>query len=85
MKCVEKYCQLANLKIENLKSVETPCMDDHQFNPEDFESKGELGGIAARVVLKALYVARLGRPDCLWTINHLARYVTDWNKACDKR
>ena len=35
--------------------------------------------------MKALYVARLGRPDCLWTINHLARYVTKWNKACDKR
>ena len=27
----------------------------------------------------------MGRPDLLWTVNVLAREVTRWNVACDKR
>ena len=27
----------------------------------------------------------MNRPDILWTVNMLAREVTKWNKACDKR
>ena len=26
-----------------------------------------------------------GRPDILWTVNKLARSITKWTKACDKR
>ena len=29
--------------------------------------------------------ARIGRPDILWSVNKLARSITKWNKACDKR
>ena len=32
-----------------------------------------------------LYLARIGRPDVLWTVNILARSVTKWINACDKR
>ena len=32
-----------------------------------------------------LYLARIGRPDILWTVNKLARSITKWTKACDKR
>ena len=41
--------------------------------------------IAARVVLKALYVARIARYDFMWTVNMLAREVTRWTQACDRR
>ena len=27
----------------------------------------------------------MGRPDCLWSVNSLAREVTKWTVACDKR
>ena len=27
----------------------------------------------------------MGRPDLLWTVNYLARKVTKWNAACDRR
>ena len=27
----------------------------------------------------------LGRPDILWSVNKLARSITKWTKACDKR
>ena len=30
-------------------------------------------------------MARIGRPDILWSVNKLARSITTWTKACDKR
>ena len=83
--CVQFYCDLAGIKVEDLKKVPTPCLDDSQLPPSDFETKGELASVSSRVVLKALWFARLTRPDLYWTINHLARQVTKWNVACDKR
>ena len=35
--------------------------------------------------LNCLYLARIGRPDILWSVNKLARSITKWTKACDKR
>ena len=28
---------------------------------------------------------RIGRLDILWSVNKLARSITKWTKACDKR
>ena len=83
--CVERYCELANKTIDQLKLVATPSIDDHLLDPEDMTSQGELSHVAARIVLKALYMARLNRVDVLQAINILARNVTRWSKACDKR
>jgi len=82
---IDRYLELTSKTKESLKSVVTSCIDDHQIAPEEFEAKGELSTIAARVVLKALYVARIARLDVMWTINMLARQVTKWNAACDRR
>ena len=35
--------------------------------------------------MKSLYLARIGRPVFLWSVKKLARPVTKWTKACDKR
>ena len=48
-------------------------------------SKGALSPVASKMVLKCLYLARLARPDILWAVNSLAREVTKWNTAYDKR
>ena len=40
---------------------------------------------ALKLFLKCLYLARIGRPDILWSVNKLARSITKWTKACDKR
>ena len=32
-----------------------------------------------------LYLARIGRPDILWSVNKLARAVAKWAQACDRR
>ena len=81
----KKYLELAKTTLQSLKKVATPCIDDHQLAPEDFEKKGSLEPVCARIVLKVLFLARMGRPDLLWTVNVLAREVTKWNVACDKR
>ena len=68
--------------------VATPSMDDHQFEEEEEEeneSVGDLSTVCSHVVLKCLYLARIGRPDILWSVNKLARAVTKWTKYCDKR
>ena len=76
-KCVERYCELAHRT--------TPYIDDHHFKEEELKSVGELSKVCSQIVLKCLYLARIGRPDTLWSVNKLARSITKWTKACDKR
>ena len=84
-KCVERYCELANKTTQQLYKVSTPCIDDHQFKEERLKSVGELSHVCSQIVLKCLYLARIRRPDILWSVNKLARSITKWTKACDKR
>ena len=49
------------------------------------KSVGELSNTFSQIVLKCLYLARIGRPDILWSVNKLARSITKWTKAFDKR
>ena len=60
-------------------------MDDHQFKEEENGSVGELSTVCSQIVLKCLYLARIGRLDILWSVTKLARAVTKWTKSCDKR
>ena len=36
-------------------------------------------------LFNCLCLARVGRPDILWSMNKLARSITEWTKPCDKR
>ena len=84
-KCVERYCELANKTTQQLYKVSTPCIDDHHFKEEGTKSVGELSNTCSQIVLKCLYLERIGRPDILWSVNKLAQSITKWTKACDKR
>ena len=84
-KCVERYWELAHKKVEQLYKVSSPCLDDHQFKQEELESVGELSQVCSQNVLKYLYLARIERPDILWSVNKLARAVTKEPQACDRR
>ena len=33
----------------------------------------------------SVFGPHFGRPDILWSVNKLARAVTEWTKSCDKR
>ena len=46
---------------------------------------GQLSQVCSQIVLKCLHLARIGRFDILWSVNKLARSITKWTKACDKR
>ena len=81
----ERYCELANRTTQQLYKASTPCIDDHHFKEENLKSVGELSKVCSQIVLTCLYLARIGRPDILWSVNKLARSITKWTKACDKR
>ena len=84
-KCVERYCELANKTTQQLYQVSTPCIDDHHFKEEEMKSVGEWSRVCSQIVQNCLNLARIGRPDILWSVNKLARSITKWTKACDKR
>ena len=82
---MERYCELANKTTQQLYKVSTPCIDDHHFTEEEMKSVGEFSQVHSQIVLKCLHLARIGRPDILWSVNKLARMITKWTKTCDKR
>ena len=84
-KCVERNCELANKTTQQLYKVSTPCTDDHHFKEEEMKSVGGLSQVCSQIVLKCLYLARIGRPVIPLTVNKLARSITKWTKAYDKR
>ena len=84
-KCVERYCELANKTTQQLYKVTTPFLDEHEFKEEELGSVGEVSKVCSQIVLKCLYLARIGRPDILWSVNKLARAATKWIRAFDKR
>ena len=55
-----------------------------QFKDEPMGSVGELSMVCSQIVLKCLYLARIGGLDILWSVNKFARAITKWTRACDK-
>ena len=53
--------------------------------PEDNGDRGKLWSIAARVLMKLLYCARMARYDLLRPVCHLACHVSKWTSECDRR
>ena len=70
---------------QQLYRVSTPCIDDHHSKEEQLKYVGELSEVCSQIDLKCLYLALFGRPEILWSVNKLARSITKWTKACDKR
>ena len=70
-KCVERYCELSNKTTQQLYNVSTPCIDDHHFKEEEMQYVGELSQICSQIVLKCRYLARIGRPDILWSVKKM--------------
>ena len=84
-KWVERYCELANKTTQQFHKVSTPCIDNHHFKEEETKFVGEMSNICSQIVLKCLYLARIGRPDIFWSVNKFERSITKWTKACHKR
>ena len=78
------HCELANKTTQQLYKVSTPCLDDHHFKEEELKSVGELSTVCSQIVLRCFFLARIERPDILWSVKQLARSMTKWTKACNK-
>ena len=80
---------IANLRIKRL-SNETKSQRHSwmiiKFKEEENGSVEELSIVCcAKLFWNVLYLARIGRPDILWSVIKLDRAVTQWTKACYKR
>ena len=84
-KWVERYCELGNRTTQQFYKVSTPCIDDHHFKEEDMKSVGKLSKVCSQIVLKFLYLTRIGRADIQRSVNKFARSITKWTNVCDKR
>ena len=86
-KCVERCCELAKKNkgratVQSFSSLfgRSSVHKGRNWNQLDSWKK-----FAHKTVLKCLYLERIGRPDKLLSVNELARSVTQWTEACDKR
>ena len=83
--CVERYCELCHKRTQDIKERDTPSLSDDDLTHSDLIEKGVLGTSAATILNKILWVARVCRFDILHAVCHLARCVTQWTVACDRR
>ena len=70
---------------QQLHKVFTPCIDDNNFKEEETKSVEKLSNACSQIVLKCLYLARIGLPDILRSVKMVSRSITKWTKAFDKR
>ena len=49
-KCVERCCDFANKKVEQLYTGSHPCLGDHQLKQEELESVGDLSEVQTRKI-----------------------------------
>ena len=84
--CVDRYVTLAGRDAKPLKHVSTPLHEERIARPvaDEKETKGVLAPIAARVLMKVLFAARMARFDLLRAVQGLAARVTKWSADCDK-
>ena len=68
-----------------LYKVSTSCIDYNHSKEEETKICWRMSHVCSQMVLKCLYLARIGRFDILWSVNKLARSITKWTKAWDKR
>ena len=80
---VDLYKSITDTK--SLKHAATPFVPDGSVSVEDEEAKGELAPNACRILMKALWLGRLSRPDIIKPINDLATKVQSWSRGDDKR
>lgn len=83
--CVESSLELADIPKSKLNQSSTPALDERNLAGEDFGKPWELSTIAANVLMKILYGARMFIYDLLRTATILAREVSRWTTACDRK
>ena len=81
---VKHYCDVVGHNVK-IKQVPTPFVDESSLPQELETERGELAGTASSVLMKALWLCRLARPDVQRAVQFLATKVTRWSVNDDKR
>ena len=71
--------------ITKLKKVPTPFLPEGALPESGDDQQGELSSSACKILMKALWLARLSRPDCSKAIGDLATHVQKWSKNDDRK
>jgi len=72
-------------KVDKRQGVPLEPQTPKEANSAADSGTGELASIAAKVIMKVFYAARVARFDLLRAIGHLACHITRWDLDCDKR
>ena len=69
---------------QKLRHAPTPFCPEGSLVPSDDDIKGELAPNACKVLMKALWLGRLARPDIIKPIGDMATQVQKWSRNNDK-
>ena len=82
---VGSYCELTGTKQQSLKKVSTPSYPENTMTDQELSQTGELSGVASRILMRALWLSRLARPDISFIVGRLTTRVTQWTKFEDRQ
>ena len=77
-KCVERYCELANKQLHSYTKLQLHALMIISSKNNKWGLLDNCLKFAHTLFWNDLYLARVGRPDILWSVNKLARAVTKW-------
>ena len=81
--CVSLYEELSEKKARPFR---TPHCDEGSLIAPNDESRGQLSDVAAKLVMKLMWLCRIGRPDIMVGVAQCAnKHVTCWSLNDDKR
>ena len=70
---------------QKLRHAPTPFCPEGSLVPSDDDVKGELAPNACKILMKALWLGRLARPDIIKPIEDLATQVQKWSRNSDRQ
>ena len=70
---------------QKLRHAPTPFCPGGSLVPSDDDVKDELAPISCKILMKALWLGRLARPDIIKPIQDLATQVQKWPRNNDKQ
>ena len=82
---IEFYCEVTGIDKSKLRKVASPAFPESQATDSELNSTGELHGSASRILMRALWLSRLARPDISFIITRLASKVSRWDRFDDRQ
>ena len=82
---VDFFCEMTSVPKEKLRKVPTPCLPESNMTDHELSQEGELHSLAARILMRCLWLSRLARPDISFAVQRLASRVTKWTRWEDRQ